>query len=193
MFPSVTEILRVLEKPYYDRWRHRVGRKEADRVMQEAQVFGTRLHAAARAVATGADAVEPEMKPYAAAVEEFLERHVGEVLGAEVDLVSPEYRFGGTLDLYCQLKDGAYAVIDWKTTSSLSREHGLQTAAYALLVREQGWRINRRIVVRVKKEKPGAYYARTYREHAEDLEAFLACRTVWWWMHKRRLDKHASR
>lgn len=185
----MTDILKTVEKPYFDRWRHRVGRLEADKTMAQAQTFGTKLHAAAVLVARNQlDAVEAEMKPYARAVCDFLNMHAREVLHTEKELVSDQHGFGGTLDMYCQLWDGAYAVIDWKTTSSLTREHGLQVAAYALLCREHGMRVNRRIVVRIKKEAPGKFYARTYSDHAGDVEAFLALKTYWHWAHRNKIE-----
>jgi len=199
LMPSVTTILKVFERPYYQRWRQRVGDREADRIAGEAKVFGTKMHAAAELVARNfalglspalsEAAVEPELRPYAAAVRSWFDGFVLDVLGTEMSLVSPERGYGGTLDLYCQLKDGSYAVVDFKTTSSLTREHGLQTCAYAVLLRDAGHTVNRRIVVRIKKEKPGAYHARVYKDGAEDYEAWRACVVLWWWKHKRRMDK----
>lgn len=189
LYPSVTEVLRVLEKPYYDQWRARVGHKEADKVTKAAQTFGTKLHAAANLVAQDLDAaVEREMRPYAAAVRSWFDGFVLEPLATEMELVSPARKFGGTLDLYCQLKDGAYAVVDFKTTSQLTREHGLQTCAYAVLLRDHGYTVNKRIVVRVKREEPGSFYARVYRDHKEDFEAWEACLTLWWWRNRRRMN-----
>jgi predicted RecB family nuclease len=191
--PSVTEVLKLVEKPYLEQWRRRVGQREANKIMQNAAAFGTKLHKAAEMVCWERDkGVARDMQPYAAAVRTFVDRHVLEVLGTEVELVSGEMRFGGTLDLYCQLKDGSYAVVDWKTSASLTREMGLQTAAYALLAREKGWRVNKRLVVRIKKDKPGAYYMRTYHDHAEDVEAFKALVVFWWWRHQKQMRKRTN-
>ena len=46
----VTEVLKVIEKPYLDNWRHQVGRGDADRVLRNAAEFGTKLHGAAQKV-----------------------------------------------------------------------------------------------------------------------------------------------
>lgn len=187
LVPSVTEILKVVEKPHIDAWRRRAGKEQAERVLRNATVFGTRLHAAAHLIALNRDPeVEADLRPYARAVRRFFSSNVAEVLACEFEIVSREEKqgFGGTLDLYCRLADGAYAIVDFKTTSQLTREHGLQLAGYALLAREHGFRVNRRIAVRIKKEKPGAYYIRRYNEHAADVEAFRACKVLWWWRHK---------
>jgi predicted RecB family nuclease len=169
----------VIEKPYLDNWRHRIGREDADKVLRNAAEFGTKLHGAARR-----ESVEAEIEPYAAAVRTFLDKHVLEVLGTEVELVNPDLRFGGTLDLYCQLKDGTYAVVDYKTTAQLTREHGLQLAAYALLCRKHDLRVNRRLAVRIKKNRPGEFYVRQFEDHREDVQAFLGLLEFWLWRHR---------
>lgn len=194
-YPSVTTVLSVIQKRHFDDWTRKVGVLEARRITQEAAEFGTRVHALAQSIAIGEGLLlgtDPEMLPYATAIEEFLSEHVAEVLETELELVSPRLRFGGTLDLYCRLKDSSLAVIDWKTSAQLSREHGLQTAAYAMLLRDHGYKVNRRMVVRVKKEKPGAYYCRHYKEHAEDVQGYLGCLNLWWWEHGPRLRKKSA-
>jgi hypothetical protein len=189
--PSVTEILKLFEQSYLDAWKHRVGEQEVERVLRNAQVFGTRLHTAAELCAYGKfDQVDKDIKPYAAAVRDFLEKHVDTILGTEVELVSPKnLRFGGTLDLYCLLKTGGLAVVDYKTSKQLTREHGLQTAAYAMLCRERGWEVETRLVVRIKKDKPGEYYIRHFTDHERDEEAFTAMATVWWWKYASLMGK----
>lgn len=190
LVPSVTEVLSSVEKRYLEAWRHKVGRQEADAQMRNAQVFGTKLHAAAQQVAWGEFAhVEEDVKPYAEAVREWIRANVADVVGTEMDFASVEQRFGGTLDMYCRLRDGSMAVVDWKTNRSLTREMGLQTAAYALLCREQGLTVNKRIVVRVKKEKPGHFYTRWYEDHVADVEGFRGLLEYWHWAHKHQMVK----
>lgn len=187
LVPSVTEILRVIEKPHFDAWRRMVGKEKAEKVLRNAATFGTRVHKAAQLVAHNRDAeVELELRPYAYAVRRFLEHNVAEVLQTELELVSMDQGFGGTLDLYCRMSDGSFAIVDFKTTRQLTREHGLQLAGYALLAREHGFTVNRRFAVRIKKEKPGAYHVRRYDDHALDVGAFRALTIIWWWRHKKK-------
>jgi predicted RecB family nuclease len=187
----VTEVLNVIPKPHFDVWRRRLGTEE---VLTQAAAFGTRVHtlAAARARKDQNLVESVEMLAYDEAICDFLRLHVAEAIEVERELVSEKHRFGGTLDLYCRLTDGSYAVVDWKTTSSLTREHGLQVAAYALLCREQGWTVNKRLVVRIKKDAPGKWYARTYGDHRGDVEAFLALKTYWHWAHRSKLERRAA-
>lgn len=189
----MTEVLGVIPKTHYAFWRRRVGTTEADAKTLQAQTFGTHVHAVAARIARDESerVFVPEMFPYEEAIRDFMRMHVAEAIVVERALVSERHRFGGTLDLYCRLTDGSYAVVDYKTTTSLTREHGLQVAAYALLCREQGWPVNKRMVVRIKKDAPGRFYARVYGDHRGDVEAFLALKTYWHWLHRSKLEKAA--
>lgn len=186
LFPSVTEVLKVLQKPHLDAWRNRIGAKAADGIMKDAAAFGTKLHAAAELISRNQD-VDSDIAPYAVAVKEFYDRYVDQVISAELQLVSVTQRFGGTLDLHCLLKDGSYAVVDFKTSKALSQDHNWQTAGYAILLRENGYRCNKRLVVRVKKDKPGEWHVRDCKDHAADVAGFLACRDLWWCLNRNRV------
>lgn len=188
--PSVTTVLKVLEKRHLETWRARVGRKEADRVSGEAKVIGTRVHSMAERLAWDRKYQPPtDLEPFAVAVRSFLNAHVRKPLKTELSLVSAAERVGGTLDLWCILQDGSYAVVDFKTSAQLTREHGLQTALYALLLREHGYEVNKRIVVKISKSKPGTFYARSYGDHAGDVKAARAAVELWHWLHRNKLLK----
>lgn len=195
LYPSVTEVLKVIEKPHLENWRRRVGREDAEKVARNAAVFGTHVHEQAQKVAWG-DETDQAFAPYVEAIRAFFDKYVDEVLGTEVELVAPYVGdnpgFGGTLDLYCRLKSGDFAVVDFKTSSQLTREHGLQTAAYAYLAKKQGWAVDRRLVVRIKKDKPGEYYVREFKDHVGDVRAFLGLLIYWWWAHRNSVDKRQS-
>jgi predicted RecB family nuclease len=189
----VTEVISVIPKTHYAFWRRRVGEQEADAKTLQAQTFGTAIHTIAAHMARGKPfTYGVDYLAYMEAINDFMRLHVAEAIEVERELVSEKHRFGGTLDLYCRLTDGSYAVVDWKTTSSLTREHGLQVAAYALLCREQGWTVNKRLVVRIKKDAPGKWYARTYGDHRGDVEAFLALKTYWHWLNRSKLERRAA-
>lgn len=194
-WPSVTTVLKVIEKSHLDDWRARVGHREADRVMRSAQVLGTRVHSYAERVFRGEHIVpEDEYALYVDALQAFMEEWVDEVISTEQTLISETRKFAGTLDLYIKVKDskgGGYAVVDLKTTRSLTRDHGLQTAAYALLLRDNGHPIHRRLVCRIKKEDGarGKYHVREYKDHALDARAFVALLVVFYWQKQAQIDK----
>lgn len=187
--PSVTTVLRVQEKRYLGAWRAKVGRREADRVRDDAAALGTRIHKAAERVMAGRrDEVGADLAPYADAVEAFLDLHVQKVLAVEKRLVSVTQGFGGTLDVYVKLRDGSYAILDWKTSAQLSKQHGHQLAGYALLAREHGMTVNRRIAVKIDKQRPGKFHARSYANHVGDVRVFRACCELWWATERQKKD-----
>jgi len=191
--PSVTEVLQIIEKRHLEAWRHKVGRTEADRVRNTATLIGTQVHALANRLAweprPGAENVPADLELYALAIRSFLAAHVAKPIKTELSLVSERERVGGTLDLYCRLHDESYAVVDYKTSAQLCREYGLQTALYALLLREHGYEVNKRIVVRIKKDAPGQWYARFYNDHAGDVKAARAAVELWWWQNRNKVAK----
>lgn len=153
-----------------------------------AALVGTKVHALAQTLTWDRAAkVGKDMELYALALRSFFAAHVATPLQTELSLLSQRERVGGTLDLYCRMTDGSYAVVDYKTSAQLSREHGLQTALYALLLREHGYEVNKRVVVRIKKDAPGEWYARSYGDHAGDVKAARAAVELWHWQHSNKL------
>lgn len=186
-FPSVTEVLKVLASDGFEKWKRIPGNAEK---LESASAFGTKVHALASDMACGRKVrVTEELEPYHAAIEQFLSEHVGKVLGTEMELVSINHRLGGTCDLYAITADGRRAVIDYKTTSSLTRMHGLQLSGYALLLRDNGFGLSRRLCVRIKKEKPGFYATRDFHDEMADSEAFQNALKIWHWKYGPRLAK----
>jgi hypothetical protein len=187
--PSVTEVLRVISKSYLDAWKHRVGSKEASRVLGNAQSFGNRVHAAIQDIATGKKiVVAKDIEPHVEAAKRFIDLHVEEVVHSELRLANLKLGFGGTLDLYCKFTDGSYGIVDWKTSRQLTRTVGHQLAAYALLLREEGYAVNRRVGVRLKKEKPGEFQAKSYSDHEGDVRVFRSCVNLWWACNAQKKD-----
>lgn len=190
--PSVTEVLKVVDRRDFSQWVQRVGRKEANRVSDNAKTLGTKVHTTAQAVAEAYQRgttvyVLEEMQPYADAVREFLEAHVAEVVHTELSLASDRLRFGGTLDAFVKLRDGSYACVDYKTTASLTRDHGMQLCAYALLLREHGYDVNKRIGVRLRKDEPGRWGMRLYKDHRGDYDGLMGAVALWHWQNASKL------
>lgn len=61
--------------------------------------------------------------------------HVIEPILCEAQLVSQQYRFGGTLDMFAKV-DGIKTLLDYKTGKAIYREYFYQCAAYRELLRE---------------------------------------------------------
>ena len=158
-YPSVSDVLGLVESGHLKKWIEDVGEEAAETIRRDATTLGTAVHEAANrlALAHGTDAEVPIPRgilPYAEGVERFLDTWVDEVLAVERPFVSHDYGFGGTFDLLARIspaKGGGVAVVDYKVAKSLNRGYNMQTAAYALLARENGYEVDRRLIVWIKK------------------------------------------
>lgn len=196
--PSVTSVLRFLEdSTWVNAYIARHGRAGLDARKSSAAALGTRIHAVADRVAR--DRLHDpgtELLPYAQAIREFYDRHVRRVIETELSLVSAKERVGGTLDAYVELMSGDKAVVDikCKRAAGITDVNRVQTAGYALLLREHGYEVNRRIVLRLhtSDDKRGRWYARNAPDHAGDVKAFRACVELWHFRHGNKLLKKAE-
>lgn len=66
----------------------------------------------------------------------------------EAPLVSEEFRYGGTLDLFAELA-GEFILVDFKTGGAIYPEDFSQLAAYRKLLEEQGWPVANARILRI--------------------------------------------
>jgi hypothetical protein len=101
------------------------------------------------------------------------------VLEPEVQLVSEEHLFGGTIDAPSRDRDGKIVLLDWKTSKGIWPAHKFQLAAYEKLWNENrpDQIVQRRGIVRIGKESP------------DDFEvAWLFSAEPEWKVFKKRLE-----
>ena len=81
------------------------------------------------------------------------------VIEPEVQLVSEEYLFGGTIDAPSRDRDGKIVLLDWKTSNAIVGAHKVQLAGYEQLWNENrpDMKIQRRAIVRIGKERAGDF------------------------------------
>lgn len=77
------------------------------------------------------------------------------ILEPEVQLVSEQWLFGGTIDAPSIDKDGKIVLLDWKTSKGIWPSHKFQLAAYEKLWNENrpDQKVQRRGVVRIGKDR----------------------------------------
>lgn len=66
----------------------------------------------------------------------------------EMQLVSDEYRFGGTIDFYGRV-NGRWTQLDYKTSKSIYMGHVLQSCGYAKLIKSKGLPLERVNLVKI--------------------------------------------
>ena len=168
MVPGATTILNVINKPFLVQWANRLGLEGIDtnKYKDEAAAIGSLSHYLVECELKGE---APDLKDYtpaqtfrsAYALASYhawraAEAVTMEAIGVELRLVSDKYRFGGTLDFYGKI-DGAFTLLDFKTSASVYPEHKAQVAAYARVLQEHGKRLQRVVVVRLGRTEGDSY------------------------------------
>lgn len=178
--PSVTQVL----EPY-------TGLEFVDRrVLEAASEFGRHVHAACHLDNLGAldeAALDPALAPYVGAWRAFLADTGAVVAASERRVASRCHRYAGTLDTLVEW-DARRALVDLKSTASVPRTVGPQTAAYAeAYTEETGERVARRYCVHLRGD--GTYRVHRLAEPA-DWTVFLSCLNVHRWYYQRNGRAH---
>ncbi len=158
--PGVTTVTGLLSKPSLVRWANKLGLEGIDSasVTEQSARIGTLTHAMICACLLG-EAFDPEradpgeLRQAEEAFRCFLrwrEEHSLRPILCEASLVSAKLRYGGTPDCYCIL-DGKPVLLDFKTGKRIYDEYFVQLAAYARLLREQGYPVEELRVLRLGK------------------------------------------
>lgn len=181
--PSVTTILRVLDKPGLNNWRARVGHEEADRVSSEALDIGSETHRMCEEYALKSG-VPFSMDPTAITLfyqyQRWFDASVMEVLHVEHQMMCDTY--AGMADLICILKNGETAIVDIKTSKQCDPTMGDQLSALQKLYEDDDGRIDKLLVVRLKKKPAELANPKVkvqVKEYPYDMTVFNACLTIW--------------
>lgn len=159
--PGVTTVTGLLNKPSLVRWANRLGLEgiDASAYTEESARLGTLVHGMIQAELLGqpveADSVKPDdqerAEAFLACFHAWREQHSLRPVHCETAFVSEALRYGGTVDCYCYL-DGRPVLLDFKTGKSIYEEYFVQLAAYAQLLREQGYPVEEVKVLRLSPE-----------------------------------------
>lgn len=143
-YPSVTTILEAYPKSaaFYD-WLKKVG-QDADSIRDEFGRRGSTVHRLTEEYDNGIEVslLSGGRPQYSSAEWSMFEKYVDfstrfspKILEIELNLVSPELGFGGTLDRVIIL-NGKKLLIDIKTSNAVHNHYWLQLAAYVKLYGE---------------------------------------------------------
>jgi len=195
--PGVTTILGVLAKPALIAWANRLGLQGIDstKYVDDKADIGTCCHYLIECDLKGE---APDLKDYAPSVVseaengylKFLEWKKGKdlkLIGSEMALVSDDYQYGGTIDIYAMLDDKP-TLIDIKTSGSgIWPEMKHQVAAYRQLLIENDFPVDDAMILRVgRNESEGFEYAKIGNLDAH-FELFKYCLAIY--SIRKTLDK----
>ena len=210
--PSVTTVLKVLNKPALDGWGARVAAQYADANWEElsglesrvrvdrikmahknesrrAADLGTMIHEICEKFATGNPSRIPKAAdPYMNQFINFLADIRPRFLENEVTVWSRKYGYAGTADALA-LIEGEITVIDWKTGKGIYPEHGLQLAALShadFVIRPAGTEEELLPVVKhaIVHLRPRGWKFVPVFEATQCFSAFLACKQLHYWQNE---------
>lgn len=130
-------------------WRKKVGDEEANRRTRQATERGNWLHGVLEDLFNGEDIEEhlakcQQFAPYYFSIQEFLET-IGEpvLIESAIAWYCPARQIGysGTFDMLATMKDGSYALLDWKTSYKAKKDsqlgdYRMQLGAYAQAIEQ---------------------------------------------------------
>ena len=155
--PSVTTIIKLLNKPFIAKWANSLGwkRQSYDKVLEESSNKGTFVHEVLH------EYLFKEGKKFDVSnpdVLNFLYENIDTFKEFEKDFdIKPIWgeksfaleKFGGTVDLYCEL-DGQFTILDFKTSKRFYSSHFIQLGAYIQLVEANGNKVDQVAILRIK-------------------------------------------
>jgi len=165
--PGVTTVLGLLNKPALVKWANNLGLQGIDstKYVDDKAAIGTLAHAMVTDRLTG---METDLSDYsqnqidsatnsALSFWEWEKSHkIGAVHFCERPLVSEEYGFGGTLDIYAEV-DGEDEIIDLKTGKGIFDEHIYQVSTLKILLQEHGHNVSRVRVLNIPRTEDESF------------------------------------
>jgi ATP-dependent exoDNAse (exonuclease V) beta subunit len=154
-WPSVTEILSSKPKPWLEAWKEKWGAK-AVRKTELANVAGREFHRIVEQIVLGSpwETRCNRVRGMAEAFKLWPGLKDLKIVDTERKVWSEQYEYQGTLDCVGRIGKKLY-VIDWKTSSGIYEDMGLQLSAYAEAYKEMtGRHIANGLIVLVSKKKP---------------------------------------
>lgn len=180
--------IQMIKNPYdpkadgYPTWVEAViegAAKVPEKIRDEAAEAGTDIHAIIDTLWLGQTVgVSDEYKPAIDAFMDWWKRCGFSPIAGDTPIASLEHGYGGSADAL-GYKDGAFVLLDWKTSNHISTSYFLQAAAYCQGFRERfGIEINEAWIVRFSKTLPVEFQAERVPCLETAFKAFLGAKTV---------------
>lgn len=183
--PSVTQVINVIDKPFLKLWYGKHGTAECQRILKASQETGKLVHSAIEAYFRG-DAL-PDLPAKEAAMFALMRTWAIESrftpVELEVHVMSEQFGYHGTADTLGSFDGGPLVIGDWKTSSGIGDDYGIQLAAYAQAYKEQtGKEVTEGFIVRVDKKGAEAkvpFEVKRFTELPRYFEVFKSCLDLW--------------
>lgn len=155
--PSVTTIIKLLNKPFIAKWANSLGwkRQSYDKVLEESANKGTFVHETLHEYlfkeGKKFDLSNPEVLNFLYenlnTFKEFEKEYDIKPIWGEKSFSLD--KFGGTVDLYCELNN-KYTILDFKTSKRFYSSHFIQLGAYIQLLEANDYKVEQVAILRIK-------------------------------------------
>lgn len=142
--PSVTTIIKLINKPALMNWSNWLGMQGTsyNQYMKKAAYIGTRVHEIIECKFTNKKFELEEVNMWFLEVRDYISNFIDWYKDNPIDVINIEEKmvsdkFGGTCDIYCEF-DGKKTILDIKTSSSVYSTMFIQLAGYIILKELQG-------------------------------------------------------
>lgn len=186
--PSVTTVLKVLNKPALLDWAWRLGRSGIDyhKVMDDTAGIGTLVHQKIldylrREMSITSNYTLEQLATAEKCFQKYLnweKEHDMQPIMLEAQLVSEKYKFGGTLDNYCFLDD-IPTLIDYKTSKAIYEDYFYQLAGYKLLLEEYDYSVEQCLILRIGKDENDGFEVGERNNLEVEKQIFLHCLEIY--------------
>ena len=156
--PGVTTVLGILAKPALVKWANNLGLLGIDvnKYVDKLADIGTLAHYLVECDLKNEmpdiDAYSPEEMRIADACldkyREWKKENEPQPILVEAQMVSEKFKFGGTIDLYCQIGKKLW-LVDLKTSKAIYPEMITQLSAYTQLLKENGYKVDATQILRI--------------------------------------------
>ena len=204
---SVTEILKIIDKPALRYWfgqevyyamvkdptlNEAAALSAPYQTSESAKNRGTTVHSiveAYKASGKRLEGIPEEFQGFATAFYKFMDEVKPEIVEQEKTVFDEEHKIGGTLDMYCKIGNSMY-VLDIKTGKDIYSEVDLQLSAYAHMLRLTGTKVDNIGVVLLEigdNKRPTGNYKFAQRTERHDI--FLHVKALYEWQNREKLIK----
>lgn len=187
--PGVTTVLGILNKPALVGWANSLGLQGIDskKYVDDKADIGKACHYLIECDVKGE---APELSDYSPATVsaaengflKWLDWRAGKdfvLIGSEMPLVSENYRYGGTVDIFASV-NGINTLIDIKTSGSgIWPEMRHQVSAYRKLLIENGYAVDQVVILRVGRDDTEGFQYEIIKNLEEHFELFLHCYAIY--------------
>lgn len=184
-YPSVTSVLGSMDKgDGLEKWKKRVGEKEAAGILRQAGQRGTIIHETLEKYlknnSTYKKGLMPVDRMHIQELKKYVNR-INNILFLEERLYSDYLKVAGTVDCIAEF-DGVLSIIDFKTSRSLKQEehckgYFMQGSAYAACFKElTGHAVKQVVIIMVVNNDDPQLFKVRVSDHLRDfIKVRLAC------------------